>query len=71
MAERKRPAPKKGESHVIATERAIVIALGEDDQRAAQDCLEKSGKVSFSLKEVSVTELPNARAASSGIITID
>jgi hypothetical protein len=64
MAEEKRPRMRPEaakETAIIATPTALVISLPEHHQRAAQECLEKSGKVTFSIKEVSVTKLPETR----------
>jgi hypothetical protein len=49
----------KGESGgIIFTENAIVITLNAADKRKAQNCLKKSGKITFSVREHSVTKLP-------------
>jgi len=49
-----------GESagEVIFTENAIVIMLNAADKRKAKKCLEKNGKITFSVREHSVTKLP-------------
>jgi hypothetical protein len=66
----KKPRPAKPETHVVVTPQALVVSLSEADQRAAKQCLEKSGEVRFSMREVSVTNLPEARPGAH-TITID
>lgn len=53
------------QDHIIATPHTLVVSLSAANQRKAQSCLEKSGKITFSLKEVSVTKLPEARRGDS------
>lgn len=43
---------------IIVTEDAIVISLSPAEKRKAQKCLQKTGKITFSIKEHSVTKLP-------------
>ena len=43
---------------MIVTQDAIVISLSAAEKRKALRCLEKSGKITFSVKEHSVTKLP-------------
>jgi hypothetical protein len=55
----KKKAPitaKPGQMHV--SKNAITIKLSANDKRKAAACLEKSGKITFSVKEHSVTKLP-------------
>lgn len=47
-----------GAGEVIFTENAIVIMLNAADKRKAKKCLEKNGKITFSVREHSVTKLP-------------
>jgi hypothetical protein len=49
------------ETQVLATENVFVFALPKHHQEAAQKCLEKNGEVRFSIKEVSLTKLPQVR----------
>lgn len=51
-------APKAGAGGMVFTENAIVITLNAKDQRKAKQCLAKSGKITFSVKEHSATKLP-------------
>jgi hypothetical protein len=53
-------ASKKSASggDIIFTENAIVINLSPAEKRKAMQCLKKSGKITFSVKEHSVTKLP-------------
>lgn len=48
----------EGAGEVIFTENAIVIMLNAADKRKAKKCLEKNGRITFSVKEHSVTKLP-------------
>jgi len=50
------------EHHVIVTPSAIVITLHEKLQQQAKECLRKSGRITFSFKEISVTKLPTTLA---------
>ena len=54
----KKPAPSKG-GKIVVTEDAIVISLSAVEKRKALRCLEKSGKITFAVKEHSVTRLPS------------
>jgi hypothetical protein len=54
----KKNAPVPG-GKIIFTEDAIVISLTAAEKRKAQRCLEKSGKITFSVQEHSVTKLPS------------
>ena len=47
---------KKG--GIVFTENAIVINLDAAARRRAMACLKKTGKITFSVKEHSVTRLP-------------
>ena len=48
-----------GESHnVIMTSSAILITLDDKLRKQARACLRKSGKITVSFKEISVTRLP-------------
>ncbi|HEY7335218.1 MAG TPA: hypothetical protein VH639_10060 [Bryobacteraceae bacterium] len=40
------------------TESAIVVSLSAAEQRKAAACLKKNGRITFSMKEHSVTKLP-------------
>jgi len=48
-------APTKG--GIVFTGSAIVITLSAGAQRKAKQCLQKSGKITFSVKEHSATKL--------------
>jgi hypothetical protein len=56
------------ETQVVATPHALVITLGNEHKEQARACLEKSGEVKFSLKEISVSELPQTRGGANHII---
>jgi hypothetical protein len=58
MAEGETSSARKDEPAIVATEQAIVIALNEKQSQRARSCLERSGQVTFTLKEISVTRLP-------------
>jgi hypothetical protein len=48
---------ERGE-HIILSPSAIVIPLSERHLEQARACLQRSGRITFSFKEVSVTRLP-------------
>lgn len=48
----------ENEPPIVATEHALVIALNEEQRQRAHACLERSGRVTFTIKEISVTRLP-------------
>lgn len=48
----------EGDGGIIFTENAIVIMLNAADKRKAKKCLEKNRRITFSVKEHSVTRLP-------------
>ncbi|MGA2291016.1 hypothetical protein [Bradyrhizobium sp.] len=52
----KKTSGKTGD--VVFTEHAIVITLDAAAKRQAKRCLEKNGKITFSVNEHSVTKLP-------------
>jgi len=43
---------------VVVTPSAIILTLDAAQQRQMKQCLKNSGKVTLSLKEISVTQLP-------------
>jgi hypothetical protein len=43
---------------IVFTENAIVITMDASAKRRAMQCLKKTGKITFSVKEHSVTKLP-------------
>ena len=49
---------RKSGGDMVITETAIVIALNDADRRKLKRCLAKSGKITFSVAEHSVTRLP-------------
>lgn len=42
----------------VITHQAIVISLSPAEQRKAMNCLRRTGKITFSMQEKSVTRLP-------------
>lgn len=60
MAEQS-PEERESETQILASHSVFVFALPEHKQRAAQECLKRSGEVRFSIKEVSLTKLPQVR----------
>lgn len=59
MATKKKNATsKRNAGDIIFTENAIVITLDAAARRKAKTCLEKSGRITFSVKEHSLTKLP-------------
>ncbi len=44
---------------IVVTPHTLVVTFSEAQQREARACLDRSGKVTFSMKEVSVTRLPD------------
>ncbi len=57
MATKKNSAASSGK--IVFTEDAIVISLSAAEKRKAQRCLEKNGKITFSVQEHSATKLPS------------
>jgi len=57
MATKKKSAASTG-GKMIVTEDAIVISLSAAEKRAALRCIEKNGKLTFSVSEHSATKLP-------------
>ena len=43
---------------IVFTENAIVISLTDAEKKRAAACLRKTGKITFSVREHSVTKLP-------------
>lgn len=62
------PAGHSGQHHAVVTPSAVVIPLTEDQQKQAQECIAKSGHVKFSIKEITVTKLPETKDT---LVTID
>jgi hypothetical protein len=61
MAAKKKAASRMaagGAGTTLFTQTAIVISLSPADQRKAMACLKKNGRITFSMKEKSVTRLP-------------
>jgi hypothetical protein len=56
---------------IIATHRALIIPMGEEHQRQMRECLNKSGRITFSISEVEVTELPATRSVKASTTVID
>jgi len=47
--------------HIVFTPQSVVINLSPELQRAAKACIKRSGKATFTMKEVSVSRLPETR----------
>lgn len=62
---------KYEESHLVVTPEALVISLGPEHQREAKACLERSGEIRFSLREVAVSELPSTKRGLSNLVIED
>jgi hypothetical protein len=50
--------PSAASGKMMVMEEAILIHLSPADRRKAQRCMEKNGKITFSVLEHSVTKLP-------------
>lgn len=50
--------PKETSGDIIFTENAIVITLNAADKKKAKRCMEKNGRITFSIAEHSITRLP-------------
>jgi hypothetical protein len=48
-----------GEHRSVVTPHALVIPLTEEHRRQARECLDRSGSITFKVKEISVTRLPD------------
>ncbi|TDW91131.1 hypothetical protein [Kribbella sp. VKM Ac-2566] len=59
--EPRRPVDLRG-PHVAVTPDAVVFALGEEQREAAKQCMEKNGRVTFTFREISVTDLLELKA---------
>jgi hypothetical protein len=72
MATQPDPAKKepKGKK-VVVTPGAVVIPLDEELQRRAQECLAKSGRVTFTFREISVTDLTGIANVAGDPVLID
>ncbi len=57
----------KGKSKSAAPH-SITIKLTAAQQKQAQKCLERSGKITLRFKEISVTRLPRSLSSSTAII---
>lgn len=57
-----------GSRSVIVTEDTLVIPLTPEAKQKAQDCLKRSGRITFSFREVSVTQLPAIAEAEAVIV---
>jgi len=55
--EAEKPVVRQSTHHVI-TPAALVFYLSEEHQEKARECLKKSGKITISFKEITVTKLP-------------
>lgn len=66
MAKKKTKAKKKSDRNVTVGPQSITISLDANQAAAAKKCLDKSGNVKFTIKEVSVEDLPGV--ASSAVI---
>ncbi len=52
-----KPVIQQSVHHVI-TPAALVFYLDEEHREKAQECLRKSGKITISFREITVTKLP-------------
>jgi hypothetical protein len=52
------PESPKPKEQVIITHQAVVISLTEAHKQQMQRCIERSGEVKFTFKEISITRLP-------------
>ncbi len=59
------------EQTVIVTPSAVVIPLDENLQRQARECLAKSGRATFSFREVSVTDLTEISKQAGDPVVVD
>jgi hypothetical protein len=50
--------PETPKSQVIVTQQAVLISLTDAHKQQMQRCLERSGEVKVTFKEISVTRLP-------------
>jgi hypothetical protein len=50
---------ESGDQFVVVTPNALVVTLNDDHRRQIQHCLRRSGKVVFSMREISVTRMPD------------
>jgi hypothetical protein len=55
---RKTKARRRRKADIVFTDSAVVITLDATAKRQAMNCLRKSGKITFAVKEHSVTRLP-------------
>jgi hypothetical protein len=56
------PAGHGSHHHAVVTPTTVVIPLTGDQQKQAQACIAKSGHVKFTIKEITVTNLPETHA---------
>jgi len=49
---------KKTKADIVFTETAVVITLDATARRQALNCLRRSGKITFAVKEHTITRLP-------------
>jgi hypothetical protein len=47
----------------VVTDSCLVISLNEEQQKRAQECLDKTGKITLNFREVAVTQLPGTVSA--------
>jgi hypothetical protein len=57
--------------HVVVTPSTLVFSLAPEHLDQARQCIEKSGQLSISFKEVSVTNLTEIRELSRDGVIID
>jgi hypothetical protein len=55
---RKKKSPVAKPGQILVSKNSINIKLSPEDKRKAAACLEKAGKITFSVREHSVTKLP-------------
>jgi hypothetical protein len=56
----KKPAKKTPAKQTAAARKALRLELTATQLKKAKACLERSGKVTFGFKEISVTKLPKS-----------
>jgi hypothetical protein len=71
--ERKLPDETFARGHVVVTPSAVVFTLTDEHREAMKHCLDTNGRVSFTFREVSVSDLMEAKALDGpdGGVTVD
>ncbi len=58
-------------THVVVTPASVVFSLSAEHQAKARKCLEESGEIKMSFREISVTNLTDIREGQDGGIKVD